>query len=338
MAVVWQGSLIPWIDPSGDPMVGAVVEFFNANTSTPQTTYLDASLSTAAGPAQRTANARGMFRALYLNPDPGRYRVRVTEADATLVWDVDEIDVPQSATYVPPTAGDTDPSLLVTTGMRMGYYGTSAPSGWVRAAGRTIGSPTSGASERANADCQALFLHLWSVDSTLVVSGGRGGTAAGDWAANKTIALPDYRDRVPAGLATMGNSDAGLVADSLMDGGETSSDLGATAGLDDVTLTSSQMPSHLHELGTLKMPNHGHPTLMNPVSNVDSDTNGGLMVRGLSGPVQKPAYTGTPTNALGQQIGGSGDIAITGAMATAGSGTAHTNMQPTIFELVIIKL
>lgn len=338
MAVVWQGSLIPWINQNGDPMTGALVEFFNANTSTPQTTYLDAALSTPSGAAQRTANARGMFQALYLNPDPGRYRVRVTEADATLVWDIDEIDVPQSATYVPPEAGETDPTLLVTTGMRIGYYGTAAPAGWVRAAGRTIGSATSGATERANADTEDLFLHLWSVDSTLSVSGGRGATAAGDWAANKTIALPDYRERVAAGIATMGNSDAGLIADSLVDGGETTSTLGATAGVDDVTLTASQMPSHLHELGTLKMPNHGHPYRINTQSNVDSGSSGGLMVRDIGSLSNQSAYTGTPSNTVGQQIGGSGEVAITGAMATAGSGTAHTNMQPTLFELVIIKL
>ena len=67
----------------------------------------------------------------------------------------------------------TDPTLLVSTGMRIGYYGNAAPAGWVRCNGRSLGSPSSGATERANTDCQALFLHLWTADATLAVSGGR---------------------------------------------------------------------------------------------------------------------------------------------------------------------
>ena len=54
-------------------------------------------------------------------------------------------------------------------------------SGWVRANGRTIGSVTSGGTERANADSEALFLYLWAADASLSVSGGRGANAADDW-------------------------------------------------------------------------------------------------------------------------------------------------------------
>lgn len=338
MATTWPGSRIPFIDENGDPMVGAKLFFYDSGTTTPQVVYSDAGLSTAID-QPILANARGAFPIIFLNPTPGSYRQKLLEADDTMVFDDDDVDVPQSALFVPPTAGDTDPSLLVTTGMRMGYYGTSAPTGWVRAAGRTIGSATSGATERANADTEDLFLHLWTADSTLTVSGGRGGSAAGDWSANKAISLPDYRERVAAGLATMGNTDAGLVADSLVDGGETTSALGATAGADDVALIEAQMPSHLHALGTLKMPNHGHPARI--ASRSDSGpvqgTNGSLMLVTI-GATSQAAYTGAVSDTLGQQIGGSGEVAITGAMATTGSGTAHTNMQPTLFELVIIKL
>ncbi len=336
MATTWPASRVPYIDENGDPMVGAQLFFYDAGTTTPQTVYSDASLSTAIDQPIE-ADARGMFPLIFLNPTPGSYRQKLIEADDTLVFDDDDIDVPQSATYVPPDAGDTDPSLLVTTGMRIGYYGTSAPAGWVRADGRTIGSATSGASERANDDCEDLFLHLWSVDATLTVSTGRGGSAAGDWAANKTIALPDYRDRTAAGLATMGNTDAGLIADSLMDGGETSSTLGATAGADDVVLSEAQLPSHTHANGTLKMPSHGHPARYSPTNEDETRPAGGIAF-GQDNPTNYPAYTGTLGNTAGQQIGASGEIALVGALATTGSGTAHTNMQPTAFELFIIKL
>jgi len=335
MATTWPASRIPFIDENGDPMVGAKLYFYDSNTTTPQVVYSDASLSTPiAQPI--LANSRGAFPLIYLNPTPGSYRQKLLEADDTLVFDDDDIDVPQSATYVPPDAGDTDPTLLFTTGNRIGHYGTSAPAGWVRCAGRTIGSAASGATERANADTENLFLHLWSVDATLSVSGGRGASAAGDWAANKTIALPDYRERVAAGLATMGNSDAGLVADSLMDGGETSSDLGATAGVDDVALTEANLAAHDHDAGELLMPNHGHQYQLNPVEDQDTDASGGFLVR--NGGSVRSAYTGTASGTNGQQIGGSGTAPITGSTADAGSGTAHTNMQPTVFELIIIKL
>lgn len=336
MAVMWQGSLIPWIDPNGDPYVGAVAEFFDANTSTPQTVYTDYALSTSAGESDRTANASGMFGALFLNPDPGSYRVKVTAEDDTVIWDIAAIDVPQSATFVPPDAGDTSIELLARTGDLKPHYGTDATSGWVRAAGRTIGSGSSGASERANADCEDLFVHLWTVDSTLSVSGGRGGSAASDWAANKTIALPDLRERVPAGLATMGNSDAGRVADSLVDGGETSSDLGATAGADDVALSIAELPAHTHGGTTGADGAHGHPTFVSTTNNGSSNTTGGLMLNSANTAVQPAHDSATPDADAGDQIGLS--ATHTHTIPSQGSGTAHNNMQPTMFALWLIKL
>gem|GEM_PF-5923416 len=79
-----------------------------------------------------------------------------------LIFDDDDIDVPQSADYEPPDPGVTDPTLLVSTGMRIGYYGTAAPTGWVRCNGRSLGSPSSGATERANADAQARWRKPWA--------------------------------------------------------------------------------------------------------------------------------------------------------------------------------
>lgn len=329
MAQMWSGSLIPWIDPSGDPRVGAVVEFFNEGTTTPQTVYTDSSLSTSAGESARTANASGMFGALFLNPTPGAYRIRVTGADDTVIWDVDGISVPQDADFVPPDAGDTSVDLLFRTGMLQHYYGTSTPGGWVRANGRTIGSATSGASERANDDTEDLFLLLWAQDATLAVSGGRGGTAAGDWAANKTIATPDLRGRALVGLDAMGNSAASVLA-----GIET---LGETIGAETVTLTTGQIPTHLHAAGTLLMPNHGHPARYNTSSSSGSDGFGGIMLDS-GGDSNSVAYTGTPSGTAGQAIGGSGTASVTGSTANAGSSESHSNVQPSTGVTIIIKL
>jgi hypothetical protein len=87
-------------------------------------------------------------------------------------------------------------------------------SGWVRDNGRTIGSATSGASERANSDCQALFVWLWQnfSDSICPVIGGRGANPAADWSGNKQITLADKRGMIAGGLDDMGNSAAGAWA------------------------------------------------------------------------------------------------------------------------------
>jgi len=336
MATTWPGSRIPYIDADGTPMVGAKLRFYNAGTSTPQAVYADGALSVARD-QPILADARGMFPAIYLNPTPGLYRQKLTEANDTLVFDDDDIDVPQAASYVPPDPGTTDPTLLVTTGMRIGYFGTAAPAGWVRAAGRTLGSAASGATERANTDCQALFLHLWTADATLTVSGGRGASAAGDWAANKTIALPDYRDRTAAGLATMGNADAGLIDNAFVDAGESSSVLGATAGLDDVALLKANLPSVTLGGTAASAGSHGHPTYVS-TDNGDADGFGGIMLRAFGNSVFTAHDNVTPDGDAGDQIGMAGAHTHTITTDALGSDTAHNNIQPTIFELVIIKL
>jgi len=332
MTALWQSSLVPMIGINGRPMVGAKAYFFDASTTTPQTVWAESGLGVSLDRPVVT-NARGMFPAVFLNPDPGVYRVLVTDADDAVIYDVDNISVPQDANFEPPDTGDTSETLLFKTGMRIGFYGsTNAPAGWVRCNGRTLGRATSGATERANDDAEALFLHLWGVDTTLAVSGGRGGSASGDWGSGKTIALPDYRERVPAGLATMGADAAGRISSALLDGGETSSTLGATGGADDVALISGQLPAHTHTgSGTTgnDSPDHAH------------SINAGAF-RGLNG-------SGNRGWSSGDSSDGSANLGSGGASArhahsfsfttsSVGDGDAHTNLQPTTFELVIIKL
>lgn len=111
-------------------------------------------------------------------------------------------------------SGITDANSVVLSGIPTGcmmmYGATTAPTGWVRANGRTIGNASSGATERANADTSSLYSFLWTnySDSVCAVSSGRGASAAADYAANKTIGLPDLRGRAFFGLDDMGNSAA----------------------------------------------------------------------------------------------------------------------------------
>lgn len=79
---------------------------------------------------------------------------------------------------------------------------TTAPTGTVTPNGGTIGSASSGATTRANADTSDLFSLLWSVtnntDYPIQDSAGaattRGASAAADFAANKRFPLPNIQD------------------------------------------------------------------------------------------------------------------------------------------------
>lgn len=81
---------------------------------------------------------------------------------------------------------------------------TSADSGWVLMNDGTIGSATSGATTRANADTSTLYTLIWTncVDQWCAVTGGRGASAAADFAANKPLALPKTLGRALAGYGT----------------------------------------------------------------------------------------------------------------------------------------
>lgn len=106
--------------------------------------------------------------------------------------------------------------------------------GWVMANDGTIGNAASGGTTRANADTEALFTLLWSntTNANCAVSGGRGASAAADFAANKTIALPKTLGRA---LAIAG-AGAGLTARAL------AQSLGEETHL----LSANELPSHTH--------------------------------------------------------------------------------------------
>jgi hypothetical protein len=326
-ATMWFGSLVPWIDPNGDPYTGGKVYFYNEGTTTPQTVYTDAALSNAAGLSERTANASGRFRALFLSP--GSYRVKVTTSADVTIEDVDGIAVAEASNTAPPDTGSTDTQYLFQTGDVKPRYGTGTHTGWVRMNGRTIGSATSGATERANADCEALFLFLYAGDTSLAVSGGRGASAAADWAANKTIALPTGRGRALVGLDDMGNSAAGVIT------GLTT--LGATGGLQSEALVAGNIPTISGTTSSDGL--HGHPVRFgtNTTSSPRNDVNGGIITTDSS-PANYPAFTGTtPANTIGQQVGGAGAHTHTISLGT-GSPTAVSKLQPYIGVTLYMKL
>jgi len=121
----------------------------------------------------------------------------------------------------------------VPTGMMAPMVMGTPPTGWLALNGDTMGSAASGAT-RASASYETLFGKLWDnwPDSVCTVSGGRGANAAADWAANKTITLPNFGGR------TLVGSGAGA--------GLTTRAIGDSGGAETVSLTASQNGPHSH--------------------------------------------------------------------------------------------
>ncbi len=319
MAIMWNGSLVPWTDPNGAPYSGAQASFFNAETTTPRTIYQASGLSNP-HPNPVVANASGMFPAVFL--PSGDYRLRIEDANDVTIWDVDGISVP-STTGGGGGGGDTEANLLWQTGMYVFAHKTGTMDGFVRANNRTIGSAGSGATERANADCEDLFLLLWE-DATLAVSGGRGASAASDWAAAKTLTLPDMRLRGFIGMAAMGHSTSNLINPASFDNGEDGNDLGATIGASVVALNTSQIPSHTHTGTATSAGAHTHSYVDDTLSGSGGSVSGG--------------GTFLPAVSQNKTTGSSGAHTHTLSINATGDGLSHNNMQPSAVATCYIKL
>ena len=117
---------------------------------------------------------------------------------------------------------------VVPTGTVAGFRMTTPPTGWIKENGGTIGSAASGATNRANADTEALFTVLWNNfdQATLPIQNSagavttRGANAAADFAAAKRMPLFDSRSRflrgADDGLGYDVSIVVGLVQDDLI--------------------------------------------------------------------------------------------------------------------------
>jgi microcystin-dependent protein len=223
------------------------------------------------------------------------------------------------------------PSVVEPTGTLRAYVGTTAPAGYVRANGRTIGNGSSGGTERANADTEALFTLLWNsyADAQAAVSSGRGASAAADYAANKTIALPDLRGRSLFGLDDMGGSAAGRLANA---SGISETTNGATGGADTVTLVTANLPSHTHSFSATTSSNGAHTHTVSPAE-------GTIYALGTSG--DSRIWQGGDTagvTTLSTDSQGAHTHTVSGTTGSQGSGTAVDNIPPFFLTTWLIKL
>ena len=209
-------------------------------------------------------------------------------------------------------------AAAIPTGLLAPYFGATAPTGWVLCDGSTIGDMSSGA-DQMSATYQTLFEFLWNNfgNSTIAVVGGRGISAAADWAAHKEITLPDMRGRTPVGVETSETS-SGRIDLALITGG--ASAVCATGGSDMVALTTSLIPEHHH---TLMVDGAG-----SNISGNRSSTNA-IYSDGDSGNANNYRACLTSTY-ITPTIGKSGP-------AGTGSDPEHNNMQPFMLVNYILK-
>lgn len=234
----------------GSAIVGAKITIFDAGTLTPRTAYKDG-LANAQWAQPILSDANGTIPEIWVVGNP--IKVRITTADGVLIREVDNIPGDVAAGGGGGGGGGTN----IPPGFMMAAHLTGTIAEWVRANGRTLGNALSGAAERANADTVNLFTAMWNADTTLAVSGGRGASAAIDYAANKTIALPDYRGRIPVGLSDMGGSNsARLTGATFSSGNETT--LGSPGGTATEALSLAQLAAHTHAGSTASSTDHQH--------------------------------------------------------------------------------
>jgi microcystin-dependent protein len=311
------------------------------------------------------------------------YDVKVTDAAGVLIYYDRSVPIIGTVTGEGGGGGGgvpVDQNALAKTGdvkMKFCRAADPADAGWVRMNGGTISKGGSGGTELADASTQSLFEYLWNSHSNLICPMDPPGTVRGvsavqDFNDGKKLTLPDMRGRAPFGVDAMGNGapstgvGSNLIAPAYVDTpipapGIARDTVGAVGGDDDIALATAQMPAHSHTATgvpvdgaipakpALKAPNHGHPwqASLNAGSSSEGD-GGGLMIAqdGASPAAIQSAYTGAPSAILGREIGGSGDINITGNTGLtggtnaipAGNASAHENMPPFMLITFQIKL
>ena len=301
-------ALAQQLDINGNPLAGALLYFFEVGTvATLQNSYQDYGL-TILNPNPIVADQYGRIPMFYLAD--GQVHVRLTDAYGTVIFDYPSMQVIGPSLGSGGGGGSVDPSTVAATGDIKHRLTSEILTGWVKLNAQTIGSATSGATQRANADTQALFIYLWNNFSNAhaFVTGGRGASGLADYNSNKTIGLPDLRGCVLVGLDDMGNTPAGriLASNVTSGGGDGVTTPAATGGEANHTLVLLEAPA-----GQLTLSDPGHFHVL--------DGGGG---GGQNGP-------SLLANNISSSVTANTAMASTGVSLTDhAGGQGHNNMQP----------
>lgn len=300
-------------DATGNLLAGGKLNFYQANSLTPQNVFKDTGL-TLPLPNPITLDASGRVPEFYCAD--GNIRARLTDAAGEVQFDAANLLVIGPSSGGGGGGGSVDPTTIFTTGDVLWLDVAGPRTGWVRDNGRTIGSATSGAQERANSDCQPLFQFIWQTypDTICPVPGGRGASSLADWTANKQITLPDKRGHIPGGLDDMGNTAAGRYSGVPVVSGDTVTP-GSILGEALNTLAATQIPAHTHPITD---PGHSHGI---------SDST----INVAGGPGGNRAATGNVATSTTNTTG----ITVN---ANTSAGGSHNNVQKTVLGTFYRKL
>lgn len=230
-------------DLNGVPLSACLLTVYQGGTTQLASTFQDIGLTLPAS-NPLVADASGRIPLFFVAD--GSYAVRLT--DQFGVQSNGGFYYPQIPSIGASTSGGggtpVDPTTVAATGDVKFRLENTTISGWVRINGRTIGNATSGANERANADCQALYIYIWSTyaDAICPVVGGRGASALADFNASKQITLLDARGRDIRGLDDMGNAALGAFTGVTFTKGNATTG-GASGGANSTTLSLAQLPT-----------------------------------------------------------------------------------------------
>jgi hypothetical protein len=320
LGILWPHSNSTIFNAAGTRAAAAKLYFFESGTFTPRTTYSDAALTT---PRTHPVICDGYGRAPAIFLDYDDYRERVQTSGGVTIWDTDGIPNATPLT----DAAVVDANALVQTGQFLFELIDGTRAGFVRANGRTIGSAASVATERANVDSLPLYTYLYNALSNSVcpVSGGRGANAATDFAANKTLTLPDMRGSLPCGLDTMGNSAASRFDASVPFSVGNATTAGSTAGQNHHTLTTAQSAAHTHTYSSTTGAESAHT---HTFSGTSANNSAFTMSGTTAGPSVDHSHT-LNTSTLGVHDGGGTayNAKISGGADTTGGasvGHSHT--------------
>ena len=231
---------------NGQPLGGALLYLYVAGTvATPQQVYQDFALTIPA-PNPLEADASGRIPMFWCAD--GLIHARLTDASGVVQLDTTmQVLGPSSGGGSGPGPGGVDPTTVAATGDIKARLTAELLTGWVFLNGTTIGGAASGATQRANADTQNLFVYLWQncVNPHCPVPGGRGSSALSDFNASKQITVPDLRGRAIAGRDCMAGGCAGrLLTSNISSGsGDGVDTAGAWGGVANQPIAYANLPA-----------------------------------------------------------------------------------------------
>lgn len=303
---------------------GGKLYVYQPGTTTCAAIFSDFAL-TSALPCPIILNVAGRIPAIYAAD--GSVRLRLLNSANLLQYDEDNVAIVTAAA----TSGGSTPipdstQIFGTRDIKIRFDDQPLP-GYVRLNGRTIGSGSSGATERANTDAQSLFLQLWPFANVSVVA-GKGASAAADWAANKQLILPDMAGRLLGAMDDLGAGPAGRITTATISGPTV---VGAAGGTETKTLSQANLPSGVTLTTTISAGQGSHQHVADALPGalyIENVGAGGSFASNGAG----PAWSQAAATALATLP------SMSGTTPLGGSGTAHGIMPPVMLLMFHIKL